>query len=163
MEREVKRRKGLEDDGEVAQATADDAGLIIYAFRIGRHLHVCPVCCRSDINAPSSSNTRASCLSCGWCLPHYPRPRSRILARAADYPKSLSRIFGLRLAATAALPRLGVAGAWCSNGSLLRLRGRGLQSLTVGVCSVFVKDRTGRCGKYKDRRQQQQQKSKNKR
>ena len=40
MEREVKRRKEMEDDGEPAQATADAAGLIIYAFRIGRLLHV---------------------------------------------------------------------------------------------------------------------------
>ena len=30
----------MEDDGEVAQATADAAGLIIYTFRIGRLLHV---------------------------------------------------------------------------------------------------------------------------
>ena len=30
----------MEDDDEAAQATADAAGLIIYAFRIGRLLHV---------------------------------------------------------------------------------------------------------------------------
>ena len=100
----------MEDDGEAAQATADAAGLIIYAVRKRTSL-ACPFCCSSDINALFLSSTRASCLCCGWCLPHSPRPRSRVLPRAADYyPKSLSRIFGLRFAAAAALPRQGVAG-----------------------------------------------------
>ena len=67
----------MEDDGEAAQATADAAGLIIYAFRIGRLLHV-----RS-----------AAVLTSTLCLHHLGRAPPAFLAAGAS-----PTVFALALA-----------------------------------------------------------------